>query len=169
MFDLHPAQPMRYPAQSTSLMTTLLLLALSITVARVQADDVPQLGCNEKPFFPAKIRCFIDAAQATKDAGVCEGAVDPVVRFHCFSLYAERSLDPDYCKRIVFGEEQTNAMRAACVSGVAAARRDPALCEQIELTAARDSCYLMLVVQFQADPSFCRRITESTVRNACGH
>ena len=159
---------MRCPVQPTSLMTTLLLLALSIAAARAQADNVPQLGCDEKPFLPAKIRCFIDAAEAAKDAGVCEGAVDLVVRFHCVSLYAQRSLDPDYCKRIVFGEEQTNAMRAACVSGVAAARRDPALCEHIELTAMRDSCYLTLVVQFQAHPRFCHRITEPTVRNACG-
>jgi hypothetical protein len=47
---------------------------------------------------------------------------------------------------------ETQALRDACISGVAAARREPALCEEARLPVVRDACYMILVVQFAADP-----------------
>ena len=60
------------------------------------------------------------------------------------------------------------AMRDACLSGVAIARREPAGCEMVESPVIRDSCYMMLVVQFGADRKVCGQIRNETLKQACG-
>jgi hypothetical protein len=134
--------------------------------APVWAED-PASRCNAQPMQPAQIRCFLEAAQAAGDPGLCASAGDAAVRFNCLSLYAERSLDPASCELIEIGDKETQALRDACVSGVAIAQRDPDLCEEARLPVMRDACYMNLVVQFAADPTLCGRIANKTLHDAC--
>jgi hypothetical protein len=89
------------------------------------------------------------------------------VRFICLSLYAERSRDPAPCRRIAPGDREAQALRDACVSGVAIARGDPELCEEASLAASRDACILLLVLDHGADPANCARLTEPALQSVC--
>jgi len=134
--------------------------------APARAED-PASRCNAQPTQPAQIRCFLEIAQATGDPGLCTSAEDAAVRFNCLSLFAERSLDPAPCELIEILDKETQALRDACISGVAAARREPALCEEARLPVVRDACYMNLVVQFAADPALCGRIANKSLHDAC--
>lgn len=134
--------------------------------APARAED-PASRCNAQPTQPAQIRCFLEVAQAAGDPGLCTSAGDAAVRFNCLSLFAERSLDPAPCELIEILDKETQALRDACISGVAAARREPALCEEARLPVVRDACYMNLVVQFAADPALCGRIANKSLHDAC--
>lgn len=147
-----------------------LALMLSVTVgpssASAQSED-PASRCNAEAMQPAQIRCFIDAAEAAGDPGLCEAAEDEAVRFNCLSLYAERSGNAAPCARIEVTDTETQALRDACISGVAAANRDPALCKATILPVMRDACYMTLVVQFDADPALCGKVKNEKLLAAC--
>jgi hypothetical protein len=124
-------------------------------------------GCSETDFLPNQIRCFLDAAEAEGDVGLCDGAYDFAVRFNCVSLFAEHSGDPVSCERIPIRNNRLLLMRDSCVAGVAAATRMPQLCEQVQLDVVRDACFLTQVVEFNAAPDLCQRITKTAVREGC--
>jgi hypothetical protein len=132
-----------------------------------RAAAQPEATCKAQILQPAQIRCFLEAAVAAKQPAICERAKDPAVRFNCLTLYAERSLDPAPCRRILAQDRETQALRDACVSGVAIARRDPDLCEQASLPLIRDSCLMLLVRQHGFDPAVCERIAETKLKAAC--
>jgi hypothetical protein len=127
----------------------------------------PTAGCSEVKILPNQLRCFLDAAEAEGDVGLCEGAYDFAVRFNCVSLFAEHSGDPVSCERIPIRNNRLLAMRDACVSGVAVATRMPELCGQVQLDVMRDACFLIQVVEHKAAPEYCDRITRSKVRESC--
>lgn len=131
-----------------------------------QAEDVAS-RCNAEATQPAQISCFIDAAQAADNPGLCDAAEDAAVRFNCIALYAERSGNAAPCARIEVSDNETQALRDACISGVAAANRDPALCQAAILPVMRDACYMTLVVQFDADPALCAKIRNEKLLAAC--
>lgn len=130
-------------------------------------SDSAASRCNTEALQPAQIQCFIDAAEEAGDPGLCEAAEDEAVRFNCLSLYAERSNNAAPCARIEVTGTETQALRDACISGVAAANRDPALCKATILPVMRDACYMTLVVQFEADPALCGRIRNEKLLAAC--
>ena len=156
------------PVQAGIVLTTLIVSILVSVAWPSWGQTLQDATCNDQGLQPAQIRCFLDAALTAEEPGICERATDGAVRFNCLSLYAERTLDPAPCERIVTGDQETQALRDACVSGVAIARRDPGLCRQAGLSVIRDSCYMMLVVQFGADPSICEQIEDSVLKSSCG-
>ena len=122
--------------------------------------------CNEELLQPAQIECFLGHAKAEDQPALCELARDPVVRFHCLSLYAEQSLDTSPCERIVVDNGETVALQESCVSGVAMARREPALCDRVTTGEIRDSCYFMLVVRFAASLENCEKIQNGILKSS---
>lgn len=142
-------------------------LALLAATARPGEAEPPAAACNDEGLPPAQIRCFLEAAQAAGDAGVCEGAEAAAVRFNCISLYAERSGEAAACGRIAAGDRETQALRDSCVAGVAVAGREPELCERAELPEVRDSCYAMLVIRSGADAALCERVANPALKSAC--
>lgn len=143
----------------------LALLATGVAAAAQTHSDGRQ--CRESGSLPNQIRCFLDSAEAANDVTRCEGAYDFAVRFNCISLFAERSGDPGPCERIPIRNNRLLLMRDSCVSGVAAATRDPLLCDQIQLDVVRDACFLIQVVEFDAAPELCERISKKAVRESC--
>ena len=89
------------------------------------------------------------------------------MRFNCLDLYAERTRNPEVCERLDGEDEQARTLRDFCIAGVAVARHEPALCERPRDMRARDSCYMMLVVERPADRALCARISNLTAREAC--
>ena len=146
---------------------------LATTVASVGAAAQSNHGpaattrCSETDFLPNQIRCFLDAAEAEGNVGLCEGAYEFTVRFNCISLFAEHSGDPVSCERIPIRNNRLLLMRDSCVSGVAAATRMPKLCEQVQLDMVRDACFLTQVVELNATPELCEHITKTAVREIC--
>ena len=124
-------------------------------------------GCRESEPLPNRIRCFLEAAEAAGDVALCESAYDFAVRFNCVSLFAENSGDAAPCARIPIRNNRLLLMRDSCISGVAAATRSPQLCGQVQLDFVRDGCFLTQVVEFDAAPDLCERITRSDVRDIC--
>ena len=133
----------------------------------VEPSSEPQPEAPPEATQPAQISCFIDAAQAADNPGLCDAAEDAAVRFNCIALYAERSGNAAPCARIEVSDNETQALRDACISGVAAANRDPALCQAAILPVMRDACYMTLVVQFDADPALCAKIRNEKLLAAC--
>ena len=132
-------------------------------VKRAQSHE----QCDETLLQPTQIECFLGLAKAEDRPALCELARDPVVRFHCLSLYAEQTLDPSPCGRIVAVNGEALTLQESCISGVAMARRDPALCDRVTTGEIRDSCYMMLVVQFGASPENCDKIHNSILKSSC--
>ncbi len=124
-------------------------------------------GCRESEPLPNRIRCFLEAAEAAGDVALCESAYDFAVRFNCVSLFAEHSGDPAPCERIPIRNNRMLLFRDSCISGVAAATRNPRLCEQVQLDVVRDACFLIQVVELNAAPELCERITKTAVRESC--
>lgn len=89
------------------------------------------------------------------------------MRFNCLDLYAERTRNPAVCERLDGEDEQARTLRDFCIAGVAVARREPALCERPRDIRARDSCYMMLVVERSADHALCAKIKNVTLREVC--
>ncbi len=145
-----------------------ILCAVIVTMGDplVRADGQTDRACTEQLLLPAQIRCFLDLAKAANEPSICERAIDPTVRFHCLSLYAEHTLDATPCQRIVAGSE-TDLLQASCVSGVAIAQRNPGLCAQVNSSGIRDSCYFLLVVQFDANPRICEQIENPALKTTC--
>lgn len=127
----------------------------------------PTAGCSEDGPLPNQVRCFLGAAEAEGDVGLCEGAYDFAVRFNCVSLFAEHSGDPVSCGRIPIRNNRMLVLRDSCISGVAVATRMPEMCEQVQLDAVRDVCFLTHVVELNATPDLCRHITRSAMREIC--
>jgi len=124
-------------------------------------------ACDQNQLAIKQIGCFLDAAESVGDPALCESADDATVRFHCLSLYAERSGDSAVCARIRGEAERTQALRGACIAGVAVARKAPEVCAEAPLPPLRDACYLMLVTQKNLDRTICERIDNADVRRAC--
>lgn len=150
-------------------MVGLLAVAANHTGAAAQSTPgrSPTAGCSEDGPLPNQVRCFLGAAEAEGDVGLCEGAYDFAVRFNCVSLFAEHSGDPVSCERIPIRNNRLLAMRDACVSGVAVATRMPEICGQVQLDVMRDACFLIQVVEHKAAPDYCDRITRTAVREIC--
>jgi len=152
-------------------MATLGLLAATAAGAGATAQTThgpaATAECTESDILPNQIRCFLDAAEAEGDVGLCDGAYDFAVRFNCVSLFAEHSGDPISCERIPIRNNRLLLMRDSCVSGVAAATRMPKLCELVQLDVVRDACFLNQVVEYNATPDLCARITRAAVREGC--
>jgi len=123
--------------------------------------------CRETGPLPEQIGCFLQAAETQGDVSICESAYDFAVRFNCISLFAEHRGDAAPCARIPIRNNRLLVMRDSCVSGVAAATRTPQLCEQIKLAFLRDACFLVQVVDLDAPPALCERITRHDVRETC--
>ena len=132
------------------------------------AAAAPDAECEGKALRAAKIGCYLEEAVSASQPELCERATEPQVKSMCLSLYAERTRDAGPCQRIAQASPEGQAMRDACLSGVAIARREPAGCEMVESPVIRDSCYMMLVVQFGADPKVCGQIRNETLKQACG-
>ncbi len=147
------------------------LMALSVTSVPATAQSAqphsPTAPCRESGPLPNQIRCFLEAAEAAGDVAICEGAYDFAVRFNCISLFAENSGDPGPCERIPIRNNRLLLMRDSCISGVAAATRRPELCGQVQLDFVRDGCFMTQVVEFNATPDLCERITRADVRDIC--
>ena len=124
-------------------------------------------NCASQAWLPGKIQCHLDAAEAAGDPGLCEGSGVAIVRFNCLSLYAERAGDPAHCERIGTADHHAVAMRDACVSGVARARREPGVCEFVKSETIRDACYLMIVAEHGGDTRLCRLIGSEALRKSC--
>ena len=145
-----------------------LVLAVLLLLAWPKLAEAQDAGsCNEKPLQAAQAQCFFELVKAAADPDVCDGAADPVVRFHCLSRYAEHSLDPAPCARIATEDPETLTLRDACIAGVAVARRDPEVCGGAELPALRNACYMLLVMDHGADPAYCARIEGDVLKEAC--
>ncbi|NKB50435.1 MAG: hypothetical protein GKS02_13840 [Alphaproteobacteria bacterium] len=147
----------------------LLAVVAANTAAIAQSAPRHSAGpvCRESGPLPNQIRCFLDAAEAEGDVGQCDGAYDFAVRFNCISKFAENSGDPVACERIPIRNNRLLLMRDSCVSGVAAATRAPQLCEQVQLDVVRDSCFLIQVLDLEANPQLCENITKAAVREIC--
>lgn len=167
---------MRTPPPRLRAARRLALVALVTLVTLVPFAAAPAgtatpgtAACNAPPLLAEQIACFRDAALAAGDPALCAAADDPVVRFQCLSLYAERRLDPAPCARIDAGASaaERQALQQACVAGVAIAAGDPALCEEAGIAALRDSCLMMLVTERGADRALCARIENDLLREAC--
>ena len=150
-----------------SFVRTVAVIVLITAAWPSHAAAPPPAGCNEHALQLTQIRCLIDAATAAKRSDLCERANHAVVRNYCLSLYAEHTLDTRPCWRIEAGAHETQALRDACLSGVAIARRDPGSCEPIRVPVFRDSCIMMLVVQFGADRSHCEQIENPVLKRSC--
>ncbi len=153
------------PAASTLL--GLITLSATTAPAGAQQQHDPTARCSDAGPLPNQIRCFLEAAESENDVTRCEGAYDFAVRFNCISLFAEHSGDPGPCERIPIRNNRLLLMRDSCVSGVAAATRDPLLCDQIQLDVVRDACFLIQVVELDAAPELCERISKTAVRKIC--
>ena len=155
---------MKFQPVLTAVSCAILLFA---TGPQAQAQGDLNERCNQRPLLPAKISCFLKAAEAARQPALCDEAEDQVVRFQCLSLYAEHSRDMSPCERITATDGSGEAMRDACKSGVAIAARQPDLCDRVAGSGLRDSCYMMLVVQFGSDLAFCDKIHNPELKSAC--
>lgn len=143
----------------------LLLPALAATGSAQGHTDASE--CRESGPLPNQIRCFLEAAEAADDVRHCDAAYDFAVRFNCIAKFAENRADPRPCERIPIRNNRLLLMRDSCISGVAAATREPRLCDAIQLDFVRNTCFMTQVVQFNASPDLCMRITQSDVRELC--
>jgi hypothetical protein len=141
--------------------------ASATAIAQSAPSHVPTAECRDSEPLPNQIRCFLDAAEAQNNIGLCDGAYDFAVRFNCISKFAENSGDPVACERIPIRNNRLLLFRDSCTAGVAAATRAPELCEQVQLAVVRDACFLTQVVEFDAASEFCNRITKSPIREIC--
>lgn len=142
-----------------------LLLVLSLMGAGAMAARYD--ACAREKFLPAQIKCYLDAAETAGDPGVCEQAEDAAVRFNCLGVFAERTGDPAVCKRIAAEDAESQALRGACIAGVAVANSDVSLCDETTHPSLRDSCILMLVTEKGIDPALCQRIANPALQSAC--
>lgn len=140
------------------------LLAFGLFAGPGAAQDG---DCNAAGIITAQLQCFVDQAKLAEDVSRCDAAEEPSVHFNCIALYAEHTEDPVVCKRITASEDQQQALRDACVAGVAISARDPEQCAGAEGTELRNACYMMLVVQYGADESWCAEIIGESLRLAC--
>lgn len=124
-------------------------------------------ACDERKIQAAQVRCFADAAKSAADPGICERASDLAVRFNCLSLYAEHAGEAATCERIAEYGEDGPTLRDACIVGVAMARREVALCLQIKPSGIRDTCHMMYMLRFGADPDTCSHIANSALHHIC--
>jgi hypothetical protein len=143
------------------------MVASASAVAQSGSSHSGTGGCRESGPLPNQIRCFLDAAEAEGDVGLCDGAYDFAVRFNCISKFAENSGDPVACERIPIRNNRLLLMRDGCISGVAAATRTPQLCEQVQLAVVRDACFLIQVVELDAAAELCEFISRPAVRDIC--
>ena len=66
-----------------------LFLALALLGPSPAAGQASlEAACNEAGASPAQIECFLKAAEAALDAGICTAAAEPAVRFNCLALSA---------------------------------------------------------------------------------
>jgi hypothetical protein len=143
-------------------------LALALLVPSAAAGQaLPEAACDEAVASPAQIECFLKAAEAALDAGVCTAAAEPAVRFNCLALYAERSGDPAACALVDADLGDRQALQDACVAGVAVAQGNLELCETAELSVLRDACMMTLITEHDLDRALCERITDATLKSVC--
>ena len=146
----------------------LFVCVVTAGVSLAQDGKTPDTSdCYETKLESAQVRCLVRGAQAANDAGICETAAEPSVRFNCLALYAERTRDTAPCERVDSGAGQNRALRDSCIAGVAVARHEPALCERARDLRIRDGCYMMLVFAQPTDPALCAKIENVTLREAC--
>jgi hypothetical protein len=141
--------------------------ASAAAIAQSAPSYVPTAECRESGPLNNQLRCFLDAAEAQNNIGLCDGAYDFAVRFNCIAKFAENSGDPVACERIPIRNNRLLLLRDSCTAGVAAANRAPELCEQVQLAVVRDTCFLIQVVEFDAASEFCDLITKTPIRESC--
>lgn len=140
------------------------LLAAGLLAGREAAAET---ACNGAGIVTKQVECFLTAAEDAGDPGVCRQATELSVRFNCISVYAERREDPEACAEIAEEGAEGQAMRDACLGGVALATGNPKLCAEAELPALRDACYLTLVLDHGGDPELCAKISLPALQTAC--
>ncbi len=141
-------------------------IAAATTGAAAQGHDATA-GCNESGPLPNQIQCYLEAAESEHDVTLCEGAYDFAVRFDCVSRFAEHSGDPAACERIPIRNNRLLLIRDSCISGVAAATRSAQLCGDVQLDVVRDACFFTQVVELNASPELCERITKTALKASC--
>lgn len=155
--------PHRLRSAAFAALFPLAALAASGIAAPAAADP----ACNDAGIVTKQIECFLAAAEAAGDPGVCRQAEEVSVRFNCISVYAERTEDPAACTEIAEQGTEGQAMRDACLGGVALVTGNPELCAAAELPALRDACYLTLVLDHGGDPALCAEISLPALQEAC--
>jgi hypothetical protein len=158
---------MRWLLMMSALALLTAMVASASAMAQSGSSHAGSAGCRESGPLPNQIRCFLDAAEAEGDVGLCDGAYDFAVRFNCISKFAENSGDPVACERIPIRNNRLLLMRDGCIAGVAAATRAPQLCEQVQLAVIRDACYITQVVELDAAAELCELISRPAVREIC--
>lgn len=146
--------------------TCTLVLALTVPLGqRSAAQDAP--ACEDQELLAAQVRCYFDAAAQAGSAEPCMTADDATVRFHCISLFAERSGTPEACRRISSNDPDGAILLNACVAGVAVATGDPEICHQVRQAELADTCFAQLVLEHGGDVSLCQHVQNPDLRDAC--
>ncbi len=142
-------------------------LALALTLPAGPPSAAQDAPACDHDLLPAQIRCHLDAATRAGSAETCLTAEDETVRFHCISLFAERSGTPQACRLIGSDDPEGAILQNACVAGVAVANRDPDICEEVDQADLADACFVQLVLEHGHDLSLCQRVQNPQLRDAC--
>lgn len=123
-------------------------------------------ACLDEDNAYNRLMCLVDLGETKDGSGPCMAAEDPGIRWQCVAIVAERIDRPGLCGEIPVDMEDGRELRDVCLSDIAEARADGALCADIETPGLRDSCYLK-VVRAGADAALCEEIGDAALKSAC--
>jgi hypothetical protein len=120
----------------------------------------------------ALLAAALQLTLAPSGPGDCKALPEMIKRSNCLNAFAQRAEDENLCRSIEF-----RSTRFLCLSGIAAARRSPALCREIADTTApanyespaaffRDACFQQLAYLLR-DPDECERVEDPQLRARC--
>ena len=139
--------------------------AILMTVETAQAAPKTLAECAEAGVIE-QITCFTNAAKRHEDLTVCDQAEHTGVRYQCYALYAEHKQDPAPCRRIPTDDEEMQSLADVCLSDVAALKKDPQLCAEMETVTLRDDCYSKVAREVD-NTEVCKNIRDEARRNFC--
>jgi hypothetical protein len=136
-------------------------VSISATTAADSTD-----ACRAEEGVFAQLSCYVEAAKAAGDYAVCKQASHETVRYQCLAIYAEHAKSPAPCRDIPRRGRDLSALVDVCLSDVAAALTNPALCEEIGEPGLKDSCYLKIARE-TGGQSLCPKIQDQGLKSLC--
>jgi CRISPR/Cas system CSM-associated protein Csm5 (group 7 of RAMP superfamily) len=128
------------------------------------SNDIAQCT-NETDIFK-KISCLVSLAKKYKNVDICDKTTNEGVRFQCYAIYAEHSKDWEVCKLIPNKNAEYQSLISGCISDVASVLENYELCENIQTTGIKDSCYLKIFRKTK-NYKLCEKIKDPGLKSAC--
>lgn len=156
---------------------TICLLGVSLFVACSPADETARPSdsatqetsrgqCEDVTDLLGRIDCYVELAVDTDDPSACGQSTHEGVEYQCYAIVAERRQSAELCDLIPSRSSNHEKLKDICISDVAGAAENPALCAEVRAPGLKDSCYLK-ISQAIGDSTLCDDIQDPGLRSVC--